>query len=109
MEAKKPYDENSPEVQPDKKIDFNNENDFIEFTKKIASAKSPKDKDRIIDDILNNGLKRKNMINSALAFLKPMISQNPKTTIGVMVLIECALYGIVSQSYSLIKFIINLF
>lgn len=85
-----------------KKIDFNVESDL----KKII------DSDEFKKDLLSS---TKNFINKegnfALAMMKPFLAKvfkRPKIVFWTVLLTECLLYGIISQSYSLVKFIINL-
>lgn len=105
MAAKKPYDENSPEVQSGK-IDFNKTEDLLNLIEQ--TKKETKITKELIGN-LNEGIKTNNVaINLMMPFIKQMMAR-PKIAIGIILLIECLLYGIISQVYLMVKFIINLF
>lgn len=89
-----------------KKIDFNNPESLLKaLSENIKKIDESKEKIKMLSE------DRKSYESTILAlvpFVKNGLLKNKKMTFLIIILAECLLYGIISQSYSLIKFIINL-
>lgn len=91
------------------KINFNDEKSLTEIKneliKNLNELKGNKEKIKILEDSIESS-------NKVVGFLIPLIKQilkKKKIIFLLLIALECLLYGIISQSYSLIKFVINLF
>lgn len=90
-----------------KKIDFNDPvslaSGLLENLKNIDENKEK------IKGLTEARQKTESAIFALVPLIKNGLLENKKVTFLIICLAECLLYGIISQSYSIIKFIINLF